>query len=504
MQIKHGKSFISTKWWFINFLIILPYCVSAQLQQDDRLEIPLFSDQEAFDAIPASDEGVMLFRKIESRVGDQLELIQLDTQLHQQWRGTLPLDFNQSLEKKTVFKRHLYLVFRNNNFSNASFLLYKIDIKTGDYIKYTIHNVLPFIPTVFSVTSNGSLIGGYFNRVPVVLFFDFKTQKSKILPGLFNEPGELNQLKINADESYDVLISAKNYQKQQTIWVKNYDPTGKLIRNVMLQPDGNHNLIFGRTIQMNNKDQIIAGVYGNRSGEYSNGLFIARLTADGLQQMHYYNFADLENFFNYLRLKKINRIKERIQRKKLKGKKIKFQYSLIVHELLADQNQFVLLGEAFYKKYRTMENQSIMSSSYNRPIIFDGYQYTHAVLLGIDQSGKLLWDNSFEINDVRTFTLEQFVKIDVQNDKIVLLYLFDNKLRSKIIQDNTVLEGKASNDIRLNSAEDLSSEDGTSMSRLEYWYGNHFVAYGVQNVVSNTFSLRRKKKVFFINKISYR
>ncbi|MFZ2906803.1 MAG: hypothetical protein WAZ98_11420 [Cyclobacteriaceae bacterium] len=482
----------------------MPLCGSAQLQQDDRLEIPIFSDQETFDAIPATDAGILLFRQAESRSGNALELIHLDTLLHQQWRGSLPLDQRLTLEKKVVFKNTLFLIFRHSNFTSANFHLYRIDVKTGNYIKFIIHNVLPFIPTVFSVTSNGTLLGGYFNRVPVVLFFDFKTQKSKVLPGLFNEPGELNQLKINEDESFDILISAKNYQKQQTIWVKNYDPTGKLIRNVMLQPDGNHNLIFGRTIQMNNKDQIIAGVYGNRSGEYSNGLFIARLTADDLQQMHYYNFADLENFFNYLRPKKINRIKERIQRKKVKGKKIKFQYNLIVHELLADQNQFILLGEAFYKKYRTLESQSIMSSSYNRPIIFDGYQYTHAVLLGIDLNGKLLWDNSFEINDVRTFTLEQFVKIDVQNDKIVLLYLFDNKLRSKIIQDNTVLEGKSSNDIRLNSAEDLSSEDGTNISRLEYWYGNHFMAYGVQDVVSNTFSLRKKKKVFFVNKISYR
>jgi len=120
------------------------------------------------------------------------------------------------------------------------------------------------------------------------------------------------------------------------------------------------------------------------------------------------------------------------------------------------------------------------------------------VVMGFDQNGRLLWDNSFEINDVKTYTLEQFVKLEVQEDKIALLYLFDNELRTKIIKDNQVLEGKTVEGIKANEA-DLIAKKETGSNRLDYWYSNYFFAYGIQEI-SNPIS--GKRRVFFINKIT--
>ena len=131
--------------------------------------------------------------------------------------------------------------------------------------------------------------------------------------------------------------------------------------------------------------------------------------------------------------------------------------------------------------------------------IFDGYHYTHAVVMGFDRNGKLLWDNSFEINDVKTYTLEQFVKLEVQGDRIALLYLFDNELRTKIIQNDQVLEGKTIETIKTNFGSDVVRKEETSMSRLEYWYKDNFYAYGVQEIAN---AERGKRRVFFINKIT--
>jgi hypothetical protein len=382
-------------------------------------------------------------------------------------------------------------------FSDRGFQVYEIILNKGTYTKFLVRNSIPFVPRIFEVNANGALIGGYFNRTPLVLFFEFGTQKSKILPGLLNEAGELNQIKINADETFNVLISAKNYQRQQTLWVKNYDSFGRLQRNIMLQPEDNNHLIFGRAIQANNS-QIITGVYGGKSSEYSRGLFIARLTNDGAQQIKYYSYADLENFFKYMRAKREKRVKERINRKRIKGKKAKFQYRFLVHELVPYKNQFVLLGEAFYPRYRHIEG--VYGQEPKASYVFDGYQYTHAVVLGIDGNGTLLWDNSFEINDVKTFTLEQFVKMDAQKEKIALLYLYDNNIRTKVIQDSVVLEGKTS--IPLIPNDDPESKKTGDVSKLDYWYDDYFLTYGVQDIGS-AFLGRNRKKVFFVNKVSY-
>jgi hypothetical protein len=120
--------------------------------------------------------------------------------------------------------------------------------------------------------------------------------------------------------------------------------------------------------------------------------------------------------------------------------------------------------------------------------------------MGFDQNGKLLWDNSFEINDVKTFTLEQFVKLEVQGDRIALLYLYENELRTKIIKDDQVLEGKTFEPIKTSGANEIVKNDQTDFNRLDYWYRGYFYAYGVQEITNPGTG---KRRVFFINKIRY-
>src|SRR5205085_2824428 len=185
--------------------------------------------------------------------------------------------------------------------------------------------------------------------------FSLKQFNSRVLPGLFNESGELTQIRTYPDASFDVLISAQNARRQRTMWVKNYDAQGNLKKNFALNTDDNKHLIFGRSIKTNNNSQIVAGVFGARYSEFSHGIFIANIDPEGNQQIRYYQFADLENFFKYMKAKREQRVKSRIERRKIKGKKIRLNYRFMVHELVPYKNQFVLLGEAFYPRYKTLD-----------------------------------------------------------------------------------------------------------------------------------------------------
>jgi hypothetical protein len=206
-----------------------------------------------------------------------------------------------------------------------------------------------------------------------------------------------------------------------------------------------------------------------------------------------------------MKAKREKRVKDRIERRKIKGKKIKFSYRFLVHEIVPYKNQFVLLGEAFYPRYKNIDNQYGFFAarpgyqSIRNGRIFDGYSYTHAVVMGFDENGKLLWDNSFEINDVKTFTLEQFVKLELQEDRIALLYLFENELRSKIIQDEEVLEGKTFEPIKTKRENEVVKKEETELSKLDYWYPGYFYAFGIQEITNPGTG---KRRVFFINKIS--
>jgi hypothetical protein len=510
-------SFTSTKWssdkgyaLSILFMFMFMGNMAGQVLQPQRFELPLTAHEKHFEIVPAGEVGLYMHRLVLVGKETQIHLIRLDTAFNVAWEGYLPVEKNYVVVGKKAYASKLFMLLRYRDYSRNNFILLMVDKDAAEYVRYEIRGFIPFAPTEFAVTENSVLIGGYYNKVPLVLHFSREKMQSKVLPSMFNEAGELTQIKTYPDGTFDVLISALNYMKQRTIFIKNYDADGNLIRNLALEPEGNKHLIFGRSVKTDNDVQIVAGVYGTRSTEFSRGVFIASVDAAGLQKVRYYNFADLENFFKYMKAKREQRVKSRIERRKIKGKKIRFNYRFLVHELVPYKDQYVLLGEAFYPKYINID-RGYYSGFFTRTVptgsviqngrIFDGYYYTHAIVMGFKSNGDLVWDNSFEINDVRTFTLEQFVKLEVQDDKIALLYLFENKLRTKIIQNNDVVEGKSLDPIRTNSGEETVRKNDESTNKLDYWYRRYLYAYGVQELENKTKNYKRR--VFYINKIRH-
>jgi hypothetical protein len=493
------------------FFLLFSIPAYSQFVQSDRFEIPVDRNEAPFEVIPAEKDGLFLFRRVLTPDGDKLQLMKLDTSFSLRWQGFLPVNSRFELMGKRDLNNKLFLLFRHREIVRKDLELVVLENETGNFVRHQIRNYIPFVPSDFQITKMAAIIGGYFNSVPVVIYYSFSTQTSKVLPGLLNESGELTQVKTDSTGGFDLLISARNHQNQKTIWIKSYDREGNLLYQIPLQTEGNKHLIFARSLKTGNDMQVVAGTYSTtRNSEYSKGIFIATIDPNGLQQMRYYNYGDLGNFFKYMKAKREQRVRQRIQLRKIRGKKVRLNYRFIVHEIVPYQNQFVLLGEAFYPKYINTDRGTYYGGFFNpfylnpgsirNGRIFDGFRYTHAVVMGFDKNGNLLWDNSFEINDVKTYTLEQFVKLEMHPDKIALLYAFDNQLRSKIIQGNEVLEGKSYYPLRGNASGDIAKNERSSSSKLNYWYDNFFYAFGVQEINNEDLGSRR---IFFLSKINY-
>ncbi len=500
----------------IRFLLILflltPCLAYSQIEQMGRWEVGINADDPGNYKVSSVDSlGLLIYHKLNNQRDDQLELIMLDTTLHEKWKGYITIEKGLIVTKTTAYKNFYYILLQRPGF--AGFVMISLNLNTGLYTTHLIKNAIPFTPSEFQGTTGAVLIGGYFNYRPLVLHYSFQTNKAKVLPGFFNEPGELTQMKITPDGSIDVIVSSKNFEKRKSLWIRNYNAEGELIKSTVLESRDKKNLIFGRSIKMPNNEQVVAGVYGKNS-EYSRGIFVAAINPVGEYTIRYYNFADLQNFFRYLKAKQEKRIKKRIERRRVKGKSTRFSYRLLVQELIPYQDQFVMLGEAFYPNY--VYRQSGFNnngfgrggfanySNYRNEAIFDGYQYTHAIVIGFDMNGKVKWDNSFEINDVKSFQLEQFVKIAPGKDNIGLLYLFENLIRTKVIRNNEVLEGKTADELKIFSDEGIVTREDAKTSHLDYWYGNTLFASGVQTVRKSKDGSLPFKKVFFINKIRYK
>ena len=508
MHIKHSRILL----FFFSALITNAFAQVSQV----RYEIPLQGfHNEPYKTVSLKEEGIVLYGLFIGKEGNAIEIQRVDTALHQVWRGFISVPKNVYLAASLHQGRFVHLLLKDRFNPLAEFIVLSVQVSNGSWVSRNVKTMLAMQPTHFVVTETACLIGGYFNYRPLVLYYNFALDQSRILPGFFNEAGEIDQISADPAGNIDVIVSGKFISKRRSLVLRNYDKNGDLVKTIFLQPkDENVNLIFGRSMAQPDGEQIVCGVYG-RYTEYSRGIFIAKIDAYGEYQIKLYNYGELKRFFSYMKAKREKRVKDRIERKRVKGRKIKFNYRLMVNEFMPYGDQFIMLGEAFYPHYSYPSNRynpgavyinrNVLSPSYRGDLVFDGYQYTHAVVIGFDKDGNLKWDNSFEINDIRTMQLEQFVKIHPDKDKVSLLYLFDNVIRSKVIKDYDVVEGKSYDPIQTGSSEEYVREKDTQSTKLEYWYGNVFFATGIQHLRNRQVkSENYARKVFFINKIDYK
>ncbi len=484
----------------------------AQLEQPGRIEISMDDEDENFEVVSAEEKGIVLYREVrnrETRMERKYQVILIDTTLSQIWEHHYYIDLRYIQIGFERFDNHFYLLFQRNTESlKADLFVLRIDLNTKAGETFLIEREYPMELTEFEVLGNTLIFGGYINSLPAVICYEFGKKIPKVVPGLFKERSQIQHLELDDKlRVFNVLISFRTKDGRRSLSLNSFDEHGDLIKNTNLQPSEEYSLLFGRTVKLDRDAELIVGTYSRKRSDLSRGIFLARISPEGDQIINYYNYADLKNFFSYMKARRKQRVEERIQRRKIKGKKNKFNYRLLVHEVIERDGRFIMVGEAFFPKYSQTSYYGGFNSSHygdNYASTFDGYKYTHAVVFGFDRRGRLIWDNSFEINDVSSFTLDQFVHIVPSEKDIALIYMYENEIRSKVIEGNEVLEGKNFNELKLSFEDDIAAESQGEYGGLEEWYSGNLFAYGVLKIKNmRDEGVKLNREVFFINKIRY-
>jgi len=502
----------------LHSILILFLCLvlkesMGQIEQPTRYEIELEFGDDFFDVLSVEEFGIILTRKISDvyeKGKSPWQFMLLDTTLFERWRNDIFLDYNYELRGYDHKGDKAYYLFQYRQDRSGNDVLLEINLVTGIYQQYDVNRTFNYQLTEFEVINNSAIFGGYVNMRPTVVQYFFKEGQTKVFPGFYFDRSKLLQIDVNDDIGIiTVITSIRTFDKKNTISIRKFTSEGEMIENYNLKPDEKTSLIDARNVSIDNENDIIAGTYSGKNVKYSRGIFLAYIDDSGEETIKYYNYAELENFFSYMKAKREKRVKERIKRKKIKGKKLKFNYRLLVHDIIQYKDNYLLLGEAYYPKYNNYNTYGGIYTYYPSPrssyrYYFEGYQYTHAVVIGFDEKGNLLWDNSFEINDVINYYLKRFVQVDPKEDKIVLLYNYENVIRSKLIEGDDVLEGKSFSDISLKFEDDEVKNNDSEYGGLEKWYDDKFFAYGVQKIKNmKDVGVKLNRRVFFINKIIY-
>jgi hypothetical protein len=84
---------------------------------------------------------------------------------------------------------------------------------------------------------------------------------------------------------------------------------------------------------------------------------------------------------------------------------------------------------------------------------------------------------------------------------MVLTYISEGKIASKVIDKNTTIDPLTTTDIATLSPRDRIARDGNS--HIEAWYGDYFIIYGYHNIKNNYIDSRKNIYVFYINKLAF-
>ncbi len=239
----------------------------------------------------------------------------------------------------------------------------------------------------------------------------------------------------------------------------------------------------------------VTGTYTDKKkNDKAQGIYFGQLDGDYFAFIKFFNFLDLNNFTEYMSEKAQKKVERRKEKAEKQGKAYSMDYLIASHNIIEHNGYYYYLGEAFNPTYSYVPTGRMGAMR-----VFDGYYYTHAVLVKFDNQGNIMWDNCFEMKPrTRPFYVKLFINAGFKDGHMNAMFVDNKNIVSKSFDETTglvVSDRKAEVLETDDEAEDIKK---TRSSNAQHWYGDNFLVYGDQVVKNNDTGKRRR--VYFINK----
>lgn len=483
-------------------LLLLMACQLSHAQVKARVELPWKDDVHNYLVVPMKEKGVLLVTLSDKSSGGKrtLRLSHYDTDLRLVASDSAQMDKSLDFDDELYEDGRCLVVLREMGRvllggrkvvgDNVGIVTYapsthKMEVKMGEF---------PENATIGTLSAKGDLMAfpstkRYFDHVGMM---DLATGKGQVLDlniksGRRKECSVLNTM-VAGDEILSLVRTKKGTH------LVRFDRQGAERSCVNLTPDVKERLL---TASFSEKDGgiLITGTYTSHKKNYDQGLYFARLDGDRLAFIRFYNFLDLRHFTEFMSGKGRKKVERRKERAEQRGKTLSMNSLVTSHGLMEHGGAYYYVGEAYYPTYM------VTSTGFSTTTVFNGYQYTHAVIVKFDAGGHLLWDNCFPMDpSYRPMRLIHFVAAGFDGGNVSALYPDKRLLVSKMFSD---ADGEVVQDKQKEVMETGDEDEDVRKVRdteTAYWHGDNFLVYGTQIVKNNATGDRRK--VIFINKYS--
>jgi hypothetical protein len=489
-----------------------------------RIEIPAKSTDESFRIIPCGKNGLILFFKSLDNLADSATkwyFSRYDSELHQQWVKCIPVGINMVFEKSQVRNDTLSMLFvryGKEKKPNENFTILTLSLRSNTFTGNS--GLLPEeLETVdFTVIRQLAFIVYDLKDQPAHLqIMDLQTGKSVTYPWTRSNVSKVTGFSVDT-VSWRIraaLSQTSSFKSRMENYLVSMDFNGKILAEILIQPVTPNRYLRGLDfIPVEQEDWLVFGSYGTTpvktTGKVkkiaeSSGFFSCKLNRGLPMDINFTNLLELNNSKELLGEKDIISLKKKALKKSRNISEYSLDYPMLLHPVFRHGDQFILVAETFSPQYHSESFTDY--DFYGRPYVntydvFDGYRFNNGIIAGFDKDGKRLWDNTMEIRNLLTYELvPKITCFFTPGDEIVLAYLSEGKIASKIIKGNDVVEKLDFSALDMANPEDkLLSE---SKSGMVSWYDHFFLCYGFQEIKNIRNSENKKRLVFYFTKISF-
>ncbi|UOR05590.1 hypothetical protein MUN82_00475 [Hymenobacter aerilatus] len=477
--------------------------------QPARLELPLdaYNSEVSIQPLPADSSVVLLVEQLKpGAYTTTLSFQKYNHQLSPVWSSPLEVPKGFSFDRLTADGMLVYALFRHDLLAKQLWIA-ELDAQTGAVYAHMFE-----AEDVRSIYDFRVLRGQAFLTVMVenhltALLLNLRRNRIGSLPAIYE------QLPTNFTFSVDPLahrvdfISSQSNGYKTRLQVKELSAEGQLVRSEFVQAESDRNLLMAQ-LSPGFRDRLLLGTYSLRDTRYAQGLFVADLneapTLTGSRRsLRFYDFLNLKHFFDFVSPKRAVRLKVRGEQMRATNRHLRLHYRLLTHELLPTPEGYVLVGEVYNQRFRNtvpyQPNTGMPLGAYNNT---EGYYTTHAIVCGFDRQGNLLWDNTFVLQNARSYDLVEMVQLRPLpgGRRFVMAYLDEYRIRYKIIDGANASSNDLMVPVQTTLANAKEKANNATQQGMLAWYGSRFLAFGYQHIRGANGASR---DVYFLNAVAF-
>ncbi len=491
----------------------------AQNKKVIRAEIETTEDARPFNIVNLGKNGILIITRLNEfldRKTQNWTFTFYNHHLQKKWTQKLPFSEDLDYQGFGFEKDTAYLFFYKDNkrSSENNLKIVAFELTKGKFTNYdTIVSDKANLTTLQIYLQNA-----YFtieNKENIKLYIKNLTNNTLTEIVVDNTDNtNIENLTIDSIQNVMYLLIKKEISKRENILIlKKYDLTGKELSTMEIKnPDDKLKLLTGMVSLLKNDSIIITGSYNlsdEKSSNYAEtsileaaGVYFVRIDANVVKPFRFINFLTFDNIHKYLNKREVSKIKK-IQESKTQ-KEFSLNYLLIEHDVMQVDDKLILVAEAFYPEYRVISDMSYDYYGRMTPTsrtIFDGYRYTNAFVLCLDENGNTKWNQLFDIWNILTMEIKERVSVMPLKNELLMSYNDDGEIVYKIMNDTTTVSDIDNLKIEMNYANDKAMFNPSA--NIDYWYDHYYLVYGIQTIKNNSLANRSKRTVFYMNKVSF-